>query len=146
LSRFFTLLEAEALLPQIDSHLRRLMELKNLHEQLDGSINEIHHRISVSGGMIPPRGELLELKRRKAETVRDLKTTVDSIQSTGCQIKDVDTGLIDFPTLYHGKEVLLCWKLGEQGISFWHHVEDGFQGRRSIDSEFLSNHRGDSTR
>jgi hypothetical protein len=145
LSRFFTLLEAEALLPQVDSHLRRLIELKNIHEQLDNGINEIHHRIAMSGGMIPPRSELLELKRRKAETARDLKTTVDAIQSTGCQIKDVDTGLIDFPTLYHGKEVLLCWKLGEQGINFWHHVEDGFQGRRSIDSEFLSNHRGDST-
>jgi hypothetical protein len=52
--------------------------------------------------------------------------------------------LIDFPALYQGREVLLCWKLGEDRIAFWHGVDEGFRGRKPIDDEFRENHRGDS--
>ncbi len=92
--------------------------------------------------MVPPRERIADLRARKDAAARKLK--VDSsrrIKEIGCQLKDIDTGLIDFPTLYRDKEVYLCWKLGESGIGFWHHVEDGFRGRRPIDSEFLANHR-----
>jgi hypothetical protein len=58
-------------------------------------------------------------------------------------VKDLDIGLVDFPTTFNGVEVYLCWKLGEPGIEFWHGVEEGFRGRKPIDREFLENHRGD---
>lgn len=141
--RFFTLLEAEALLPQIQKYLQRLSEGRRRHQAAETEIAAIHQRIAISGGMIPPRAQLVELKRQKELAARSLKETVDAIQATGCQLKDLDIGLVDFPTLYRGKEVYLCWKLGEPDISFWHAVEDGYAGRRAIDSEFLSNHRGD---
>ena len=141
--RFFTLLEAEALLPQIESHLRRLLQLKNEHEQADGQIQLISQRIMLSGGMVPPRDQVAELKRQKESAAKGLKETVEAIHETGCQLKDVEMGLIDFPTLYRGREVYLCWKMGEEGIGYWHAVEDGYRGRRPIDSEFLSNHKGD---
>jgi hypothetical protein len=142
-TRFFTLLEAEALLPSIEAYLRRLLQLKKEHEQISTQLHLINQRIMLAGGMVPPREQIVELKAQKEAAARGLKETVEAIHETGCQVKDVETGLIDFPTLYRGKEVYLCWKLGEEGIGYWHRVEDGYQGRRPIDSEFLSNHRGD---
>ena len=65
------------------------------------------------------------------------------IQENGVVVKDLDIGLIDFPTLFRGEEVYLCWKLGETGIRFWHGLDEGFRGRKPIDEEFLANHRGE---
>lgn len=143
--RFFTLLEAEALLPQIRKHLEKLASAKREYDEAEAQIGNIHRRIALSGGMIPPRAQLLELKQHKDAAARRLKETIEAIHETGCQLKDLEMGLIDFPTLYRGKEVYLCWKSGERDIGHWHHVEDGYRGRRPIDSEFLSNHRGDGT-
>jgi hypothetical protein len=50
---------------------------------------------------------------------------------------------VDFPTLFRGVEVYLCWKLGESGIEFWHGVDEGFRGRKPIDQDFLDHHEGD---
>jgi hypothetical protein len=141
--RFFTLLEAEALLPQIQRYLKRLSDARQRHQDADREISVIHQRITAAGGMIPPRAQLMEWKQQKESAARSLKETVEAIQETGCQLKDLDIGLVDFPTLYRGKEVYLCWKLGERDIGYWHAVEDGYRGRRPIDGEFLSNHRGD---
>jgi hypothetical protein len=54
------------------------------------------------------------------------------IHDVGAQMKDINTGLVDFPALLHGKEVLLCWKLGEDEIRFWHDPESGFAGRQPL--------------
>ncbi len=56
-------------------------------------------------------------------------------------MKDLDIGLVDFPTLFQGEEVYLCWKLGEAGIRFWHGIDEGFRGRKPIDAEFLEHHQ-----
>lgn len=140
--RFFTLLEAEGLLPEVESLLRKLIQFKQEYESSEGELNRVAQRITLAGGMIPPRERVAELRTRKDASARGLKATVEKIQEIGCQLKDIDTGLIDFPTLYKGEEVYLCWKLGESGIGFWHHIEDGFRGRRPIDTDFLANHTG----
>ncbi|MDP1715055.1 MAG: DUF2203 domain-containing protein [Anaerolineales bacterium] len=57
------------------------------------------------------------------------------IQDMGIEVKDLTIGLMDFFTLYDGREVYLCWKYGEASIQFWHEIEAGFQGRRLIDWE-----------
>lgn len=100
-------------------------------------------RITLTGGMLVSREQMARTRKKKDAAVRGLAAAVEKIQDLGCQIKDADTGLIDFPTLYRGQEVYLCWKLGEPSIEFWHRVEDGFRGRQRIDSEFLANHKGD---
>jgi len=140
---FFTLLEAESLLPEVERLLRALIQHKNDYSQTDTRLTALLQRIAYAGGTVPPREEIAELRNHKDAFARALKSTVEQLQETGCQLKDIDTGLVDFPTLYRDREVFLCWKLGEQGIGFWHHVEDGFRGRRPIDSDFLANHRGD---
>jgi hypothetical protein len=141
--RFFSLLEAESLLPEIERLLRSLLALKQEYDESDSGLTQIMQRIALAGGMVPPREEAALLRKRKDAAARGLQSAAESLQQTGCQLKDLETGLVDFPTLYRNKEVYLCWKLGETGITFWHHVEDGFRGRRPIDSEFLKNHRGE---
>ena len=62
-----------------------------------------------------------------------LDALVHSILDTGALVKDINIGLLDFPALRDGREVYLCWQLGEGEIAFWHEVEAGFAGRQSID-------------
>ena len=71
------------------------------------------------------------------------RALVERIQEMGCVIKDLDIGLVDFPTLFRGEEVYLCWKMDEPGIGFWHGVHEGFAGRKPIDQDFLEHHQGD---
>ena len=140
--RFFNLLEAERSLPEVERLLRGLMASKEDYQDADNQLSRIAQRIALTGGMIPPRDEAALLRQRKDSAARSLKAAFERMQEIGCELKDVDTGLVDFPTLYRGEEVYLCWRLGESGITFWHRVADGFRGRQAIDSEFLENHSG----
>ena len=142
--RFFNLVEAERVLPEVERLVRSLSAFKEDYQEADSQLTRIAQRISLAGGMIPPRDEVGLLRQQKDAAARAIKGGLERIEEIGCQLKDLDSGLVDFPTLYRDREVYLCWKLGETGIAFWHHVEDGFKGRRPIDREFLENHRGES--
>jgi hypothetical protein len=140
--RFFNLTEAEGLLPEVGRLLRSLIQAKQDYESGEADLDAIKQRITLLGGILAPRDEIVASRTRKDSAERALKSTIEQIAHTGCQLKDLDTGLIDFPTIYRDREVYLCWRLGEPGIKFWHHIEDGFRGRRPIDRDFLENHRG----
>ena len=62
-----------------------------------------------------------------------LDDLLHKILATGVQIKDINTGLMDFSALRQGREVYLCWKYGEEKIEFWHEIEAGFAGRQPIE-------------
>jgi hypothetical protein len=141
--RVFTLLEAEALLPRVQQFLQTLVEHKREYETAEAELNRINQRIALTGGMSIDRQEVQHIRTRKDSNARSVKETLDKIQEIGCELKDIEIGLVDFPALYRGQEVYLCWKLGESGIGFWHHVEDGYRGRRPIDSDFLAGHAVD---
>lgn len=138
--RFFTLLQAEGLLPEVERLLQTLSRLKDEFEAADAELTRINQRIALTGGMNLPRDQIQQIRARKDTSANGIKAAIEGIQEIGCQLKDIQTGLVDFPTLYRGKEVYLCWKLGESSIGFWHHIEDGFRGRHPIDGEFLANH------
>jgi len=140
--RFFNLTEAEGLLPEVGRLLRSLIQAKQDYESGKADLDAIKQRITLLGGILAPRDEIVASRTRKDSAERALKSTIEQIAHTGCQLKDLDTGLIDFPTIYRDREVYLCWRLGEPDIKFWHHIEDGFRGRRPIDRDFLENHRG----
>ena len=125
--------------------VRSLKDQKLSYEEAETELTGVSQRIALLGGMIPPQERVLQLRARKEASARGLKATVETIQQLGCQVKDVEMGLVDFPTLYRDQEVYLCWKMGEPGISFWHHIEDGYRGRRPIDSDFLAHHRGEES-
>jgi len=63
-----------------------------------------------------------------------LDALIHQILDTGVQIKDINSGLLDFSALRDGREVYLCWKYGEDDIAFWHEIDAGFAGRQSINT------------
>ena len=131
--RTFTLQEAESLLPILESLLRRAIDGKKLIETVDNEFQELAHRVFLSGGLFL---NIVKVARRKAErekTIQTVKDAVAEIDATGVQVKDLDIGLLDFPCEVEGRIVLLCWKLGEQGITHWHTPSEGFAGRKPID-------------
>jgi len=132
-SRTFTLQDAQILLPTLESLLRTAINGKKLIEDVDAEMQELAHRIFLNGGTLV---NVVEVARRRAErerAVQRAKDAVAEIHATGVQVKDIDIGLLDFPCEVEGQKILLCWKLGEKAIAYWHGVEEGFAGRKPID-------------
>ena len=132
----FTLDEAQALLPVLEALLKRAIEGKKAAESIEGNMQELARKIFLSGGLLV---DVPRVRRKRATLESHLQAAKDSvaeIDAIGVQVKDLDTGLLDFPCEINGEIVLLCWKLGESRIDFWHTVEDGFRGRQPIDDRF----------
>ena len=144
MSRRFTLEAAESLLPTIDKTMREAIASKAAFEEAQGALQSISQRVIMLGGVLVDREAVRQHKLRREQSAERLKGAVENIQELGCVIKDLDIGLVDFPTLFRGEEVYLCWKLGEPRIAFWHGTQEGFAGRKAIDEEFRASHRGDA--
>jgi hypothetical protein len=132
----FTLEEAQLLVPVLESLLNRAVEARAAAQEIEEGLQELRQRIFISGGI---HVDVVAVMRRRTELealiqrVRDVVIEIDSI---GVQVKDLDTGLLDFPCRLGDDIVLLCWKMGEPRISHWHTVESGFQGRQPLDHRF----------
>lgn len=131
--KYFDRREAEELLPLIGSFLEEARDQKQVIDGFDEDIARAASRIMVLGGSIPPYGELGKKKAEREKVVASLQQTVAKITETGCVVKDLDEGLVDFPSLLKGQEVYLCWKLGEKRIGYWHGLDEGFAGRKPLD-------------
>ena len=132
----FTLDEAQALLPILESLLKRAIESKEAASDLEDQMADLVRRIFISGGIHVDIAAAQKRKLTLEALVQRAKDAIGEIDSIGVQVKDLDTGLLDFPCLLEGETVLLCWKRGEERIGFWHRVEDGFAGRQPIDARF----------
>jgi hypothetical protein len=143
MARRFTLAEAQSLIPRVDTLLREAVSLKSEYQEAEQAIQVIAQRVALMGGIIVNREHAIDNKNRRDAVATKLRAAIEQVQEFGCVIKDLDMGLIDFPTLLRGVEVYLCWKLGEPKIAFWHGVDEGFRGRKAIDQDFLDHHRGD---
>ena len=123
--RYFTLAEANQTLEMIRPLMDEIQSIRN---------NIIDHQPeawpaiekSAGNGGNPTLSKLVE-------DFDHLDKILHKILETGAQVKDINTGLLDFPALREGHEVYLCWKHGEGQIAFWHEVEAGFAGRQPID-------------
>ncbi len=142
--RYFTHPQAEKALAELIPDVRQAVHLKQEYDRVEGEIQAFAQKVHMMGGMVVDRNRLLAQRSRRDATLLRLKELLEEIQNRGCQIKDLDTGLLDFLTLYRGQEVCLCWKLGETAIEYWHSTEEGFRGRKPIDQDFLDNHKGES--
>ena len=131
--RTFTLDEAQTLLPILESLLKQAISGKRLIEEVDAEMQDTAQRVFLRGGTMV---NVVHLARRKAErerAIQRIKDAVAEIDATGVQVKDLDIGLLDFPCQVEDEVVLLCWKLGEPKIGFYHGTSDGFAGRKPID-------------
>lgn len=136
MSKTFTLSEAQTLLPVVEALLRKTQTAATQAGELEREMQQLSQRIFLSGGM---HVDVSAAARRRAErdkAVQEAKDTLAEIDSIGVQVKDLEQGLLDFPSLMDGKPVLLCWKLGEPTIAHWHTEEEGFAGRKPLDARF----------
>ena len=129
--RHFTPEEANAALDEVRPLVERLVEHRRAHVAALARQEELEERIRGNGGGIPP-STLADAAEEVEREARELAKTIDRIDEHGAQVKDLDEGLIDFPALREGETVLLCWRLDEDEIRYWHTVEDGFAGRRPL--------------
>jgi hypothetical protein len=143
MSKRFTFAEAQRLIPEVDRLLRQALEAKTEYQAAENAIRQFTEHVMVMGGVMVNRERALDAKTRREDAAAALRAAIEGVHETGCLVKDLDIGLVDFPTLFRGQEVYLCWKLGEAGIAFWHGVEEGFRGRKPIDEDFLSHLQGD---
>ena len=119
-----TLREVRPLTEELVEHRRALLEL----QALQASLNQ---RIAGNGGNVEPR-ELQNVQERLDEEVAGIARCVARIHEAGGLVKDLDAGLVDFPARREGVEVLLCWRLGEDEVGYWHGLEEGFSGRKPL--------------
>lgn len=141
LPRYFTLESARALLPRLERVVRTAVQAKASQDQAEQSLHSVIQRILLMGGITVDQVAVEAMKSLRVVSMERLKTALEEITEAGCLVKDIDTGLIDFPTLLQGEEVYLCWLPDEPDISFWHNVHEGISVRRPVDRHFIDNHK-----
>mgnify|MGYP001144580465 CR=1 FL=1 len=130
---YFNRLEAEQLLPWLSDLLRQARDQKQAADRIDDEISSVSSKILMAGGMTLPYRELADKKISKDKMYEKLRGFVNKIEETGCIIKNLEQGLVDFPSMIREEEVYLCWKLGEERILYWHGRSEGFSGRKPLD-------------
>jgi len=143
MSKRFTLAQAQSLITTVDPLLRKAIEWKGRYAEADRAFQAFGHRILMSGGALVDREQALAVKNQREAAAQKLQEIIQEVQEFGCVVKDLDIGLLDFPSVFRGREVYLCWKLGESKIAYWHGMDEGFAGRKEIDEDFRDHHRGD---
>ena len=131
MEREFTLEEANAAVEELRPLVRRMVEHGQALSAAQRAQLQLVTRIAGNGGDMQPSdlGELAETIQREADAVT---ACAQEITAAGAQIKSLEEGLLDFPSERDGEEVLLCWKLGEDDIRYWHGVDEGFAGRKPL--------------
>jgi hypothetical protein len=132
--RHFTPDEANAALDHVRPLVQRMVEQRRAHVEALERQEELEGHIRGNGGGIPP-ATLAEAAAEVERVAHSLAETIDEIAAHGAEVKDPDEGLIDFPALRRGETVLLCWRLGEADIRYWHTLDGGFAGRQELPLE-----------
>lgn len=127
----FTVDEANALLPVLSQVLIKLKDAKDEVVQTKLQLQKIKAK-ATWGGRDKFEPELFRSEAELEFLYLYMQDLIDRIADHGCQLKDIDLGLIDFPTTVDGEPALLCWRLGEPAVGYWHRVQDGYRGRQPV--------------
>lgn len=128
---FFTPNEANSLLPDVQRMLQDLLAKKNRIET---------ERKALEEQSLEEASEASELGNKKIqELMEEIERLVDLLEDMGCIVRHIDDGIVDFPALRYGKQVYLCWRLGEPKVAYWHDMETGFAGRSRINENEIAN-------
>jgi hypothetical protein len=136
LSKTFTLSEAQTLLPVLEALLIKARAAGARAGELEREMQQLSQRIFMSGGMHVDVSAAARRRAEREKAMKEAQDTLAEIDEIGVQVKDLEKGLLDFPCLMDGQTVLLCWKLGEKEIGFWHTTDAGFAGRQPLDARF----------
>ncbi len=132
-SKYFSLTEAERLRVQLEPVLIEAMESRRKLGEAEEQLNALAERIQRSGGMLVSYEKTARMRLDRNRSEEAVRSALEQIQSTGCVVKDLDVGLLDFPARINNQEVYLCWRLGEDRIRFYHRQDEGFSARKPID-------------
>ncbi len=124
--QYFTLSEAESLLPQIEEHFLQILKLRDALQILQTIEIQFSDPFLLHAKDIRYTKEVHRLYLQ-------LYNHLDALISLGCFVKDIEHGLIDFYAKKQGKDIFLCWKLGEPHIEHWHSLDNGFEKRKRIE-------------
>ena len=129
--RVFTPDEANAALSELRPLVEAMVDGKRVLDEAQERRDDVAQRIAGNGGGIPP-AELGALEAAVEDAAKTVAGTIGEIQAMGVLVKDLDSGLVDFPAKRDGEDVLLCWQLGEDEVAYWHGLEDGYAGRQPL--------------
>jgi hypothetical protein len=135
--RLFTLTEAERVRRDLEPFLLEAMDCRKKLAGLETDLSAVSTRIMMMGGVIVPYEKLATLRIEHTQLAETMHSALNRILETGCLIKDLDTGLLDFPSRINNEDVYLCWRLGEDRIRFYHRQDEGFAGRKPLDPRGL---------
>jgi hypothetical protein len=130
MARLFSLAEANALLPRLTREFELIRQLRSEARDNRAELLRLETKGKSNGRDVA--SDIRERQQRLDEIGARVKAILDGISALGCEIKDVDQGLVDFPSLRDGQTVYLCWKVGEETIGYWHELSTGFAGRQPL--------------
>ena len=130
MARTFTPAEANSALPEVRPVAERMVAVRARLQELQGEQREVVQIIAGNGsGYAVSEARTDEFAAAAAE----LERCLERLAELGVEVKDPESGLLDFPAVREGEDVLLCWRVGEDAVEWWHGLEEGFAGRRPID-------------
>jgi hypothetical protein len=122
--RYFTLEQANQLLEVIRPLVAEMLVIRDSILELQPQLESVLNKAVNNGGSL--------VSKEALEAFESLKKVLYAIQQYDVFVKDVNSGLIDFPSIRDDEVVFLCWKFGEEQILYWHTLDDGFQGRKPV--------------
>ena len=126
--RLFTVHEANDVLPALRPVVKRISDhLDSVRAKSAVVIRE--QQLSPTS---PDLMKRLQDNEAIARLIQEVKSLVEEINSYGCMCKGIEEGLVDFPCLLGGEIIFLCWRYGEESVTHWHRIEDGFAGRKPL--------------
>ncbi len=132
-SKVFSLRDAERLRSQVEPILIDAIEARRKLAEIDQELGKLAERAQQSGGLMIAHDKAARQRLEHNRLGGVIRDALEQIQSTGCVVKDLEIGLLDFPAKINGEPVYLCWRLGEDRIRFYHAQDEGFAGRKPLD-------------
>lgn len=132
MKRYFTIDEAEKILPDVENKLKILLGLRKTI-QLMRSVKISYEEASQENYV-----QSMKIQKEYHRLLAEFYDNLIQLEEMGCLVKDMEVGLVDFYSVYKGREIFLCWRSGERGIGHWHEVSGGYVGRKPINMISLS--------
>jgi len=122
---YFTIKTANEILPSVIEKFKNLKKEKN-------EVLKLEHKLQSSVSTTNQLEQYVSLKQELNRAITQFYDAITELEDTGVMIKDIDQGLLDFPSKRFDEEIWLCWKEGETEIRFWHEIDSGFNGRKPV--------------
>jgi hypothetical protein len=132
-TRLFSLTDAERTRAKVEPILLEAIQAHQRMTELEGKLSSLGNRIHQSGGLLVSYDRVAKVRVEREAVVHVIREALERIQSTGCVVKDLGSGLLDFPARLNDEEIYFCWRVGEDRIRFYHRQDEGFSGRKPID-------------